>query len=207
VTLQASYRLEFWAHTLIQDTASSYSRQKHSTLDMVRLDHVALKASFRLKVQAWFCPQVRVNEPPGVKNALLNVLLRNVLLNDLFSWVWGCCVMHQSVSSVFKSVACLQGHMVRPESSLSWNFDSLLWGYSVLHQSMSSIFESEAWLQGLMVRHEQSLCWNVFEWRAENSIFAPKDPHYWGGGSLTLTWGLTNPVALQPSFRLKVQVS
>jgi hypothetical protein len=36
----------------MQDTASSYSRQKHSTQDMVRLNHVALKASFRLKVQA-----------------------------------------------------------------------------------------------------------------------------------------------------------
>jgi hypothetical protein len=36
----------------MQDIASSYSRQKHSTQDMVRLDHLALKAIFRLKVQA-----------------------------------------------------------------------------------------------------------------------------------------------------------
>jgi hypothetical protein len=36
---------------------------------MVRLDHVALQASFRLKVQTCCCPQVRVNEHPGVKNA------------------------------------------------------------------------------------------------------------------------------------------
>jgi hypothetical protein len=36
---------------------------------MVRLDHVALQASFKLKVQAWCCPQVRVNEPLGMKNA------------------------------------------------------------------------------------------------------------------------------------------
>jgi hypothetical protein len=36
----------------MQDTASSYSRTKHSTMVMVRLDHVALQASFRLKVQA-----------------------------------------------------------------------------------------------------------------------------------------------------------
>jgi hypothetical protein len=49
------------------------------------------------------------------------------------SWVWGCCVLHQSVNSIFESVACLQGHMVRPEQSLSWNFDSLVWGCSVLH--------------------------------------------------------------------------
>jgi hypothetical protein len=53
----------------MQDTASSYSREKHSTQDMVRLDLVALQANFRLKVQARCCPQVRVNEPPGVKNA------------------------------------------------------------------------------------------------------------------------------------------
>jgi hypothetical protein len=32
VALQASYRLEFWAYTLMQDTTSSYSRKKHSTM-------------------------------------------------------------------------------------------------------------------------------------------------------------------------------
>jgi hypothetical protein len=53
----------------MQDTPSSYSRKKHSTHDMVRLDHVALQAMIRLKVQAWCCPKVRVNEPLGVKNA------------------------------------------------------------------------------------------------------------------------------------------
>jgi hypothetical protein len=40
-----------------------------------------------------------------------------------FSWVWGCCILYQSVSSKFESVACLQDHMVRTEQSLSWYFD------------------------------------------------------------------------------------
>jgi hypothetical protein len=59
-----------------------------------------------------------------------------------------------------QSEACLQGHMVRPEQSLSWNFDSLVWGCRVLHQSVSSKFESVACLEGLMVRPQQSLSWD-----------------------------------------------
>jgi hypothetical protein len=84
----------------------------------------------------------------------------HVLYWMFFYWVWGCCVLHQSVSSKFEFVACLQGHMVKLEQSLSWNFDSIVWGCCVLHQSVSSIFESVACLQGLMVRLEQSLSWN-----------------------------------------------
>jgi hypothetical protein len=36
---------------------------------MVKLDYVAVQASFRLKVQARCCPLGKVNEPPGLKNA------------------------------------------------------------------------------------------------------------------------------------------
>jgi hypothetical protein len=46
----------------------------------------------------------------------------HVLCWMFFSWVWGCCVLHQSMSSIFESVACLQGHMVWPELGLDWNF-------------------------------------------------------------------------------------
>jgi hypothetical protein len=40
---------------------------------------------------------------------------------DFYSWIWGCCVLHQIVSSNLESVGCLQGHMVRPELGMFWN--------------------------------------------------------------------------------------
>jgi hypothetical protein len=46
----------------------------------------------------------------------------HVLCWMFLSWVWGCCVLHQSVSTKFESVACLQGHTVSPELGLCWNF-------------------------------------------------------------------------------------
>jgi hypothetical protein len=61
----SNIELTLWCKTQHPHTHESKFQIKHYS----EPDHLALQASFRLKVQAWSCPQGRANEPLGVKNA------------------------------------------------------------------------------------------------------------------------------------------
>jgi hypothetical protein len=49
ISSKASFRLKIRAHTLMQDTTSSFKQIKIPTQALLRLDHEALQASYRLK--------------------------------------------------------------------------------------------------------------------------------------------------------------